>query len=85
MMRCAISFGHRKIDKHLCLSLSNELMLEVVSVVCGQKLVGLAALDSCSELHGRQNFLMIRKLLKYLLALQLPAVLLFDTNELLQD
>jgi hypothetical protein len=60
MLRRGLSFNRRSLSSEkIFVALTNATMVDIVSVVCGQKLVSLAALDTCSELHGRQNFIMI--------------------------
>lgn len=45
-------------------ALSNQSMIEIVKVVCPYFLRCLGALDTTSEVHGRQNYLIIRKTLE---------------------
>ena len=37
-------------------------MLAIMNAICTSRIVKLTALDACSEMHGRQNFIEIRAL-----------------------
>lgn len=60
------------------LSLRDADMLDIIKVVCPQKIKNLAALDVTDDIHGRQNSVCIKRLLQRLIELVGP------TQQLLQ-